>query len=136
MGSFWRLAFWQETFQFCERFCKCRMLVPGKFLQVDIKSLGLAWRYFSTLDVLMPKLPRYRNVPIGGLVTVVSTYFWQIQKYLCFFPKINLRIQGNTVKLDFKELLNKEQIDFKERFNDYQLFYTTNLLLNKELLPN
>ena len=40
-----------------------------------------------------------------------------------------------TVKLDFKELLNKEQIDFKELFTDYQLFYTINLLLNKELLP-
>ena len=40
-----------------------------------------------------------------------------------------------TVKLDFKELLNKEQIDFKELCTDYQLFYTINLLLNKELLP-
>ena len=40
-----------------------------------------------------------------------------------------------TVKLDFKELLNKEQIDFKELLTDYQLFYTINLLLNKELLP-
>ena len=41
---------------------------------------------------------------------------------------------GNTVKLDFKELLIKEQIDVKELFTDYQLFYTINLLLNKELL--
>ena len=41
----------------------------------------------------------------------------------------------STVKLDFKELLNKGQIDFKELFTDYQLFYTINLLLNKELLP-
>ena len=41
---------------------------------------------------------------------------------------------GCIVKLDFKELLNKEQIDFKELFTDYQLFYTVNLLLNKELL--
>ena len=40
----------------------------------------------------------------------------------------------NTVKLDFKELLIKEQIGFKELFTDYQLFYTINLLLNKELL--
>ena len=39
-----------------------------------------------------------------------------------------------TVKLDFKELLIKEQIDFKELFTDYQLFHTINLLLNKELL--
>ena len=38
-----------------------------------------------------------------------------------------------TVKLDFKELLIKEQIDFKELFIDYQIFYTINLLLNKEL---
>ena len=40
-----------------------------------------------------------------------------------------------TVKLAIKELLNKEQIDFKELCTDYQLFYTINLLLNKELLP-
>ena len=39
-----------------------------------------------------------------------------------------------TVEHDFKELLIKEQIDFKELFTDYQLFYTINLLLNKELL--
>ena len=41
----------------------------------------------------------------------------------------------DTVKLDFKELLNKEQIDFNELFTDYQLFHTINLLINKELLP-
>ena len=41
----------------------------------------------------------------------------------------------NTVKLGIKELLNREQIGFKELFTDYQLFYTINLLLNKELLP-
>ena len=46
-----------------------------------------------------------------------------------------IELWGNTVKLDFKELLIKEQIDFKELFTDYQLFYTINLLLNKELLP-
>ena len=46
----------------------------------------------------------------------------------------NFEILCNTVKLDFKELLIKEQIDFKELFTDYQLFYTINLLLNKELL--
>ena len=40
-----------------------------------------------------------------------------------------------TVKLGIKELLNKEQIGFKKLFTDYQLFYTINLLLNKELLP-
>ena len=40
-----------------------------------------------------------------------------------------------TVKLDFKELLIKEQIGFKELFTDYQLFYTINLQLNKELSP-
>ena len=52
----------------------------------------------------------------GGLIK----YFMNCHKY--------------TVKLDFKELLIKEQIDFKELFTDYQLFYTINLLLNKELL--
>ena len=45
------------------------------------------------------------------------------------------RTSTYTVKLDFKELLNKEQIDFKEIFTDYQIFYTIKLLLNKELLP-
>ena len=40
-----------------------------------------------------------------------------------------------TVKLGIKELLNKEQIGFRDPFTDYQLFYTINLLLNKELLP-
>ena len=44
-------------------------------------------------------------------------------------------IHRYTVELDFKELLNKEQIGFKKLFTDYQLFYTINLLLNKELLP-
>ena len=39
-----------------------------------------------------------------------------------------------TVKLGINELLNKEQIGFKELFTDYQLFYTINLLINKE--PN
>ena len=28
-------------------------------------------------------------------------------------------LNENTVKLDFKELLNKEQTDFKELFTDY-----------------
>ena len=40
----------------------------------------------------------------------------------------------DTVKLGIKELLNKGQIGFKELFTDHQLFYTINLLLNKELL--
>ena len=41
----------------------------------------------------------------------------------------------DTVKLGIKELLNKKQIGFKELFADYQVFYSINLLLNKELLP-
>ena len=47
-----------------------------------------------------------------------------------------LAVLSDTVKLDFKELLNKEQIDFKELFTDCQLFYTINLLLNKELFQS
>ena len=47
----------------------------------------------------------------------------------------NIGSKESTVKLGIKELLNKEQIGFKELFTDYQLFYTINLLLNKELLP-
>ena len=31
--------------------------------------------------------------------------------------------------------LDTVKLDFKELFTDYQLFYTINLLLNKELLP-
>ena len=54
-------------------------------------------------------------------------------KYLAIPPTHPLPL-CNTVKLDFKELLIKEQIDFKELFTDYQLFYTINLLLNKEFL--
>ena len=57
-----------------------------------------------------------------------------MKNVLTFQRLIGLEIT-NTVKLDFKELLNKEQIEFKELFTDYQLFYTINLLLNKELLP-
>ena len=34
----------------------------------------------------------------------------------------DFHFKASTVKLDFKELLNKEQIDFKELFTDYQLF--------------
>ena len=45
------------------------------------------------------------------------------------FCVILLLFPGNTVKLGIKELLNKEL------FTDYHLFYTINLLLNKELLP-
>ena len=40
-----------------------------------------------------------------------------------------------TVKLGNKERFNKEQIGIKELIIDYQLFYTINLLLDKELLP-
>ena len=50
------------------------------------------------------------------------------------FPEYFILWYVGTVKLDFKELLIKEQINFKELFTDYQLFYTINLLLNKELL--
>ena len=32
-----------------------------------------------------------------------------------------------------KELLNMEQTGFQKLFTDYQSFYTTNLLLNKEI---
>ena len=55
-----------------------------------------------------------------------------LTEYLLLF--VCFRFLLSTVKLDFKELLIKEQIDFKELFTDYQLFYTINLLLNKELL--
>ena len=53
----------------------------------------------------------------------------------CHVTSFHITYIIGTVKLDFKELLNKEQIGFKELFTDYQLFYTINLQLNKELLP-
>ncbi len=43
--------------------------------------------------------------------------------------------RAGTVKLGNKERFIKEQIGIKELFMDYQLFYTINLLLDKELLP-
>ena len=59
-----------------------------------------------------------------------SEFLKEIKKKQKFKSEIHC-----TVKLGIKELLNKEQIGFKEHFTDYQLFYTINLLLNKELLP-
>ena len=43
---------------------------------------------------------------------------------------INKTNSSSKVKLGIKELLNKEQTGFK----DYQLFYTINILLNREPL--
>ena len=65
--------------------------------------------------------------------TEMLLYFlaWKFIRYI----KIENKRVPYTVKLDFKELLNKEKIDFKELFTDYQLFYTIYLLLNKEHLP-
>ena len=40
-----------------------------------------------------------------------------------------------TVKLGNKERFDEEQIGIKELIMDYQSFYTTNLLIDKELLP-
>ena len=51
------------------------------------------------------------------------------------FSKSKGIVSLGTVKLGIKELLNKEQTGFKKLFNDYQPFYTINLLLKKELLP-
>ena len=64
-------------------------------------------------------------------------------KQVTIFEKIEVIKQAkqsdffsqDTVKLDFKELLNKEQIDFRKLFTDHQLFCTIYVLLNKELLP-
>ena len=63
-------------------------------------------------------------------------YFIQMKKKVTFLDlgKKGGSISKGTVKLGIKELLNKKQIGFKELFTDYQLFYTINLLTNKELL--
>jgi hypothetical protein len=59
-----------------------------------------------------------------------------VQFYAHLLKSVNLDCWfAGSVKLGFKELLNKDQIDFKELFTDFQLFYTVNVLLNKELLP-
>ena len=65
---------------------------------------------------------------LGKPPNFVAAYCVNLQKYK---PGGQIR----TVKLGIKELLNKEKIGFKELFTDNQLFYTINLLLNKELLP-
>ena len=66
---------------------------------------------------------------------ISSQLFLKLDDFLPFVSYIFSDLpKMNTVKLDFKELLIKEQIDFKELFTDYQLFYTINLLLIKELL--
>ena len=68
-----------------------------------------------------------------GIWNSLNFLCWELRQVGCYdIAKFRF---VSTVKLDFKELLNKEQIDFKELFTDYQLFYTINLLLNKELLP-
>ena len=73
---------------------------------------------------------------------MLKNQFWKNNFSIWFFDFQtgcqNLGIileKTSTVKLGFKQLLNKEQIDFKELFTGYQLFYTINLRLNKELLP-
>ena len=43
--------------------------------------------------------------------------------------------EGSTIKLLYQYSKGTVKLDFKELFIDYQLFYTINLLLNKELLP-
>ena len=45
------------------------------------------------------------------------------------------KLKDYTVELGNKERFDKEQIGIKELFMNYQLFYTINLLLDKELLP-
>ena len=82
---------------------------------------------------------------MGPIFTVISLYIFavwtrapsvlqatEIAPYIAFFHSAE---KITRVKLGIKKLLNKEQIGFKELFTDYQLFYTINLLLNKELLP-
>jgi hypothetical protein len=61
---------------------------------------------------------------------------WSLTCYVILYTDMDgkVHLELDTVKLDIKELLNKEQIGFKELFTDYQPFYTINLLLNKELL--
>ena len=77
-----------------------------------------------------------------GVLMVITGVGWGLAALADFYLLAKVRIFYKawslgglcTVKLGFKELLNKEQIGFKELFTDYQLFYTINLLLNKELL--
>ena len=53
-----------------------------------------------------------------------SLYFSSVPNSNPNFYKHFIYIKNScTVKLDFKELLNKEQIDFKELFTDYQPIY-------------
>ena len=57
-----------------------------------------------------------------GDIFVLNTYKDKLCIKMIEFPREidwNLHHQHDTVKLDFKELLNKEQIDFKELYTGY-----------------
>ena len=69
-----------------------------------------------------------------GKEIFIDIRYYYFKKHF-FNGRTGLGRVRTTVKLDIKKLLNKEQIGFKKLFTDYQLFYTMNLLLNKELLP-
>ena len=89
------------------------------FLILSLANLGSTKEWWQKTIVYQIYPRSYQDSNADGTGDLKGIF---ILKLLC------------TVKLDFKELLNKEQIGFKELFTDYQLFYTINLLLNKELL--
>ena len=81
--------------------------------------------YYLEVDSLM----RVLNVVDSGLHPLLRS---RAAPYaVCFQGCCNIKkylfIQAN--------LALKEQIGFKELYTDYPLFYTINLLLNKEHLP-
>ena len=112
------LSIWIWTYKGCTWFCNYIFFVKNA---EKTTSGGLILSFLIIEKHYCNKIKTFYNSKWTGLQSTEHSD--------AFF--LSLR---DTVKLDFKELLIKEQIDFKELFTDYQLFYTINLLLNKELL--
>ena len=91
-------------------------VVTWKFQLVNPWPLNISRAHATTLEHQRCKL----MIP-------TLAYFDTALESSCKVTRLCTKITY-TVKLGIKELLNKEQIGFKE------LFYTINLLLNKELL--
>ena len=105
------------------------------FVTVQIFPLFFIWQKIWQ-KIILSHMVMQRSKPSETTRLVLPLLLKCFRKScFCLEYKKSFTYVHCTVKLDFKELLNKEQIDFKELFTDYQLFYTINLLLNRELLP-
>ena len=106
---------------------------------VAVNVIVLAFAFFGVFGYIGLKssffpLADSKNITISVAYPGASPQEVEEGIVLKIEDNLKRQVHQNTVKLDIKELLNKEQIGFKELYTDYQLFYTMNLLLNKELL--